>query len=160
MLKQTILDSYVKVRNQMNPYIEPTNPAWCKYLRMNMEEFSIAVNQVPYRWDKLHGLVDKTDDINRFWDNKDSDRDCDDFARAWTTWGVNNGYHAQEVIISTEKHVAKKAHVITILNKNDEYVLCNYTAYVGFNSFIEALNYMKYFPSYKNGFIYSNGVKV
>jgi hypothetical protein len=160
MLKQTILDSYVKVRNQMNPYIEPTNPVWCKYLRMNMEEFSIAVNKMPYRWDKLHGLIDETGDINTFWNKKDSDRDCDDTTRAWMTWGVNNGYHAQEVIISTEEHLVTKSHVITILNKDDEYVLCNYTAYVGFSSFSEALNYMKYFPSYKKGFIYSKGVKV
>jgi len=103
--------------------------------------------------------LDNTANIDTFFKEKDYGRDCDDYARAWLTWGVANGFDCQEVIVTTKKHLAESAHVICILSKENKYWLCNYEYYGSFDTFDDALDYMKQFPSYKDGFIYSMGIK-
>lgn len=151
---------YIKLRNKLNPFQKPNLLVWDKYINMDMATFSETINKLPYRWDRLHGLVDKTADINTFFDDKEYGRDCDDFARAWLTWAFYNDFKAQEVIITTKDHIATKAHVIAIINKEDKYYLCNYKVYGIFSCFDTALNYMKNFPSYSDGFIWERGINV
>lgn len=154
-----MFEEYIKLRNELNPFQKPNFTIWDKYINMDMATFSETINKLPYRWDRLHGLVDKTDDIDTFFDKKEHNRDCDDFARAWQTWGVYNDFHTQEIIVTTKEHIATKAHVIAIIDKEDKFYLCNYKVYGAFKSFDKALDYMHRFPSYKDGFIFEKGIE-
>jgi hypothetical protein len=159
-IEQTILDEYVKNRNKRNPYKEPRSEQWKSLYRLDMQSFSKEINSMPYRSDKLGGLLDKTDDVDTFFNDKQSDRDCDDYARAWLTWGVHNGFCAQEVIITTNEHLFKDAHVICLLTKDTKTWLCNYEPYGSFNSTDEAIMYMKNWNTYKDGYNFALGIAV
>lgn len=118
--------------------------------KLDMDGYSRLISDMPYKSDKLRGLIDRTDTIEHFFDLKaTSDRDCDDFARAWSYWGNYHGYNAYEYIVLNPKRPFKTAHVITILEKEDEIVLCNYRPYKGnFKTKEEAVEYMrKLWPS-------------
>ena len=111
----------------------------------DIDEYSRLVNAMPYKSDKMRGFIDRTDTIEHFFDvNATSDRDCDDFARAWSYWGNYHGYDAFEYILLNSKRPFKTAHVITVLEKGDEIILCNYRPYQkGFRTKEEAVEYMK-----------------
>lgn len=154
-----IFKDYVKLRNKNNPYQEPNLDIWGKYIKLSMNDFSTAINKLPYEWDLLHGLVDKTGNIDRFFDSRQYGRDCDDFARAWFTWGVGNGYHCQEYIVSTSDKIVGNAHVIDVIDKDGLFWLCNYENKGAFTSEQKALDFMKRYPTYANGFIYEKGIE-
>jgi hypothetical protein len=149
---------YINIRNKLNPFQEPNLDIWQPYINLSMSEFDTTINNLPYRWDRLHGLLDKTGNIDTFFDPKEYGRDCDDFARAWLTWAVFNNFYSREIIVTTKAHLFTKAHVITIINRGSKFYLCNYKHYGPFTSFDKALGYMERFPSYKNGFIFQFGI--
>ena len=150
----------VEIRNKNNQYQEPDLKIWDKYLKMNMQEFSDTINKLTYKSDLLYGLIDKTGNINTFFDHKIYGRDCDDFARAWLTWGVANGYSCQEYIVTTPDKLARNAHVVDVIWKDGVYWLCNYVFKGLFTSEDKALNFMKRYPTYENGYIYAKGIFV
>jgi len=160
MIKQELLDEYVMNRNRKNPYKEPKSEKWKSLYKLDMQAFSKEINSQPYKSDKLGGLLDKTDDIDTFFDDKATDRDCDDYARAWLTWGVHNGFFAQEVIITTMGHLFTDAHVVCLLTKNGKTWLCNYEPYGPFNTYEEAIVYMKNWKTYEHGYQFALGIMV
>lgn len=127
-MKQFLLEKYAKLRAKMNPIkLDKSNKYWKDYMTMPMWAFSDAINLFQYKPDKFKGLIDRTETFSHFI-NPDvkSDRDCDDFARMWTMWGIENGYEATEVIVTTRKHFFRNSHVITVLNDGKKYQIMNY----------------------------------
>ncbi len=131
-----LVQLYSKIRKTANPVLMPENNAevWKDVKYYNMYKFSQWVNSFPYLSDRFHGLFDKTEDFEHFADTKSAyGRDCDDFARMWTLWGLYNGYTVYEAIVAKNKFPFK-FHVVTILEKYGEYRLCDYKNYGPFNS--------------------------
>ena len=130
-MKQFLLNLYAKRRARRNPISFALNdPEWYDYMSMSMGDFSRAINKFPYKADRLKGLLDKTEGFSHFIDpSADSGRDCDDFARMWSFWGLHHGYKVYEVLVTTKKHFFKNSHVVTILGDGTKYTLCNYRPY-------------------------------
>lgn len=153
-MKETTLKKlmkfYLSLRKLWDPIIVPKD---LSIYRVSAEEFSKTINAMEYKQDKINGLIDRTDDPNTFFDkNKVSDRDCDDFQRQHSIWGVVNGYVAKEWVVCSNTSVLNAIntmHVIGTLEKENQYWLTNYGYYGSFNSEEEALNYMKMWSSYE-----------
>lgn len=156
-MKTLLLKLYAKIRAKLNPVRIPVSAEWSTYKKMTMLGFSEKINSFPYKSDPLGGLFDYTATFEHFIDpNVKEGRDCDDFARMWTMWGICNGYRATEVIVTSKKHFFKDSHVVTVLCKNGKYILCNYKVYASRNSLEEALDYLKSWgTSYVDGYIYA-----
>jgi hypothetical protein len=145
------LSLYVVIRKRKNPFKEPSDKS---IYQCSMEEMNDKINSMVYLPDRLNGLLDRTDDPDTFFDSsKISDRDCDDFARQWSLWGFFNDYTAWECIVLNANKPFATAHVITILQSLDtrKYWLMNYEPFGEFDTFEEAVDYMKWYPSYKDG---------
>jgi len=105
----------------------------------------------------------KRGNMNFFFDRLKEGKYSDDYARAWLTWGVLNGYDACEYTLTSLKYPLTNSHVITILKRGgDDYVLCNdYRLHWGFTSVKHILVYMRMYDRYtKEGFIFSKGIEV
>lgn len=125
-------------------------------MNLSMFDFCKQLNSMEYRYDKLHGLLDNVADPDTFFDEKDSDRDCDDWARLWSWWLVYNGYETTEYCVTNPTNLITTfttMHAITIGHKDNEWWLMNYYYYGPFKSEEEALNYMKNFNSYKDSIL-------
>ena len=46
-----IFEAYIKMRNELNPYKEPTSPKWDEAYRLSMQEFSTLLKTIPYKSD-------------------------------------------------------------------------------------------------------------
>lgn len=127
-MKQFLLNKYAKLRAKLNPIkLDEGNKYWKEYMTLPMYSFSTAINLFQYKPDKFKGLIDRTESFAHFIDpDVKSDRDCDDFARMWTMWGIENGYKPIEVIVTTRKKFFQHSHVVTVLNKGGEFILMNY----------------------------------
>ena len=125
--------------------------------KKSMSDFSAEINKMPYKADPIGGLIDNVADPETFFDDKSSNRDCDDWARQWSIWGVNNGYTATEFVVWNPSSLVKTfstMHVVTILEKDDDFWLMNYYPYGPYDSMEDCLSYLSLFPSYKDGFDY------
>lgn len=123
--------------------------------KLSAEEFSKKINEMDYKADPIGGLIDYVADPDQFFDkNRKSGRDCDDWARQWSIWGHHNGYIAEEYIVYDPKRPFNTMHVITLLWKNGNCYLANYYLYGPFDSMEKALDYLRNYKSYKNGYEY------
>lgn len=155
-MKRFFLNLYSKIRRRLNKVKLPVSKEWEVYKNMSIYEFSKKINSFPYKADLGAGLFDYTASFEHFIDPKVKiGRDCDDFARMWTLWGAYNGYVAHEIILTNPKHFFKDSHVITILEKDGKYILCNYKNYPETDSFIKAIDRMRDWGYYKNGYMYT-----
>jgi hypothetical protein len=74
---------------------------------------------------------------------------CDDTSRVFYHYGLLNGYTAQEVIVTSKDAIAKKAHVVCVLEKDNQYWLCDYSVYGPFTSFERAVeSIVRHWSSY------------
>lgn len=157
-MKQFLLNLYAKIRDKKNPIILPKSPLWDKWKVLPMYAFSRMINSFPYKSDPFGGLNDYTGTFEHFIDPTiKSGRDCDDYARMWTLWGIYNGYTAYEIIV-TSKRFFKDAHYVTMLYKDSEFTLCNYRPYrqtAGHMGWLLRTALEEWDPHYKKGFIYS-----
>ena len=113
---------------------------WLVYREKSMEEFERFINTFEYKADPLGGFLDfNYEDPNMFFDERTRYRDCDDTSYVYKLWFEHNGYKAQEVIVTTKKHVAKDAHVICISEKGGEYWCANYRIFGPFTTFEQAV---------------------
>ena len=120
--------------------------------KLSAEEFSKKLNEMDYKADPLGGLIDYVADPDKFFDPKRKfGRDCDDWARQWTIWGLHHDYIAEEYIVYNPKHPFKTMHVVTLLWKDAGCYLANYYLYGPFQSNEDALDYLKNYKSYKDG---------
>jgi hypothetical protein len=116
--------------------------AWDKVKNLDLHEFALALDEFPYKKDLLGGLIDHSfsfDKPEMFFIQRVYNRDCDNYARLASIYAIENDYHFQEVIVTTKDHVAKDAHVVTVLWKDNEYYLFDYDVYGPFHSFKEAV---------------------
>lgn len=125
-----------------------------EYYKLSMLNFSDLINSYEYKADPLNGLFDYVAEPDEFF-NKDrkEGRDCDDFQRQWSLWGVYNDYVAKEYIICNPSSIKKAfstMHVIGTLYRDKRYYLSNYTIHGPWKTEEEALDYMKHYPSYKD----------
>ena len=159
MNKQDMLDKYTRKRNSNNPYIEPVGGYWDTAKTLSMLEFSKEINLLPYKSDPLWGLIDYTSDMNKFFDTgRTHSRDCDCFARAWCVWAKSNGYSFQEYIVTTEHNIILDSHVVAVIHVAGAYYLCNYESYGPYTTEYDALDSIRNWERYKDGFIFSRGV--
>lgn len=120
--------------------------------KLSAGEFSRKINEMEYKSDPLGGAVDYVADPDKFFDSeRESGRDCDDWARQWSIWGYHNDYVAEEYIVYNPKRLFKTLHVVTLLWKDGDCFLANYYLYGPFKSTEEALKYLERFTSYKDG---------
>ena len=120
--------------------------------KLSAEEFARKLNEMDYKADPLGGFIDYVADPDKFFDPKRKfGRDCDDWARQWSIWGLHHDYIAEEYIVYNPKHPFKTMHVVTILWKDASCYLANYYLYGPFQSNEDALNYLKNYKSYKDG---------
>ena len=157
-MRQWLLKTYAGIRNRSNPIVLPKSPEWDKWRRFSMEDFSRMINRFPYKSDPLGGLSDYTGSFEHFIDPTIRyGRDCDDFARMWTLWGIYNGYTAIEVIV-TSKRFFKDAHYVTLLFDGVQYTLCNYRPYrqtAGNMEWLLRTALVEWDPHYRKGLIYA-----
>lgn len=95
---------------------------------MAIFDFESFLEKIPYQWDSFKGLIDATIPQKYmvwFFREVKKGRDCDDFVRAWATWGIENGYTAKEWITIDPAHPFSSAHVIGTLEKEGDYRLCS-----------------------------------
>lgn len=105
---------------------------WNKIKNLPIVEFGNAINEYEYEWDAGSGLLDSSFCFNNpgyFFADLRKGRDCDDFARIWNCWAVENGHEAKEYVILDSKKPFSKAHFITILKVAGKYWLANYYPY-------------------------------
>jgi hypothetical protein len=157
-MTKDIFDAYVKMRNELNPYKETISQKWNEVCALSMQEFSTLLKTIPYKSDALFGVLDSTGNMDAFIEQNTIGDDCDGFARAWLHWGVHNGFNGHEMVVTTIEHPFLDAHVVTILNKGNNYYLCNYEAFGPFTSFDNALNDLKRWERYADGFISAYGI--
>lgn len=141
---------YLKARKHWDPLIIPNKIR--DEFNVDSSDFARRINAPPYKSDHLGGLIDNTSDPNTFFDAKEHERDCDDYQRMWSWWGVFNGYNVKEFVIcnpTTIRGAFQTMHVIGVLEKEGRFFLTNYYMLGPFTSEDEALGYMEHFLSYK-----------
>lgn len=152
-----IMKIYAWIRRKLNPLVLPVAECWfTTYSKMEMHQYSTFINSFPYKSDKLGGLIDRTETFEHFIDRTvETDRDCDDWARMWSFWGIYNGYTAYEYIVLNKWHPFKTAHMVTILEKDGKFTLCNYRPYEEADSIEDALEILKrIYPDYTKNLTY------
>lgn len=147
-----LMKVYLRLRRLWDPIIIPTKTR--ENYKCNMQTFFKRINLLPYKADPLRGLLDHTADPDTFFDEKESGRDCDDWARVASWWGVFHGYKAKEWVICNPKTIRNAfstMHVITTYEKDGRFWLINYMYQGPFGSEQEALDYMANYKSYADG---------
>lgn len=129
--------------------------------KLKSNEFSEKINNMPYKSDPLGGLIDYVADPDEFFDaEKESGRDCDDWARQWSIWGYHNGYIAEEYFVYNPSKLFSTAHVVTLLWKDRNCYLANYRLYGPFETSEKALEFLKRYDSYRDGLEYVFSVRI
>ena len=153
-LVKFLMKGYLGLRKLWDTVKEPTKVRE-EYNRDSID-FQERINSFEYKADPFGGLFDHTADPNKFFeDTRKSGRDCDDFQRQWSWWGYYNNYISIEYVIcdpTTIRTAFRTMHVIGVLkDKNNprRCFLTNYRMYGPFENEDKALDYMKYFESYK-----------
>ena len=150
---------FVWFRDKFNPTKLPTNKEeWNKVRKLSFQEFSDWVNSFTYLSDPLSGFFDKTETFEHFIDpNIKSGRDCDDFAEMFKLWGIFNKRKAYTVVITIKAHPFKKSHIVTVLydDSTKKYTLCNYTHAIEADTLEEAIDKIRQWKTYKDGYIYA-----
>ena len=123
--------------------IQPTTSIlWDVYKKLPMREFSDKINSYEYIPDIGDGALDYSFDVdnpNYFFSDLLYGRDCGAWARLWKAWALENGYIPQEVVITTKEHIIRDAHVVCVLEKDDEYWMCDYIPYGPYKSMEQAI---------------------
>jgi len=150
---KALMKGYLTLRKLWDPKKKPLKVR--EEYNLSAEKFQDKINSFEYKADPLGGLFDHTADPNKFFDNtKESGRDCDDFQRQWSWWGVYNGYESYEHVIcdpSSIKTAFSTMHVIGTLKSKEtsKWFLTNYYIYGPFETEDDALEYMRNFKSYR-----------
>lgn len=127
------------------------NKKWEEYKLLGMSDFEELVNSYEYKYDPFQGAIDFSFDENDpgyFFSDKAVSRDCDDFARIWSLWGVVNDFKTTEVVVLNYLNPFKTAHVVTVLEKDNKFYLANYKISGPFNTFKEAVKGVTAWDSY------------
>jgi len=128
------------------------NKKWKEeYRLLGMSEFEKLVNSYDYKYDPFQGAIDFSFDENDpgyFFSDKAISRDCDDFARIWSLWGVVNGFKTTEVVVLNYLNPFKTAHVVTVLEKDSNFYLANYNISGPFKTFENAVKGVTAWKSY------------
>lgn len=148
----------IKIRNKMNPLKLPVNKEkWNELRTLKLSDYSNYLNTFPYKSDPLKGLIDHTGTFENFIDpNIKSGRDCDDWAMMYDLWGIFNKRISYTVIVTTKNKVFSNSHVVTVLYNptSKKYTLCNYTPTTIANSLEDAIDGVRKWECYKQGYIY------
>ena len=117
------------------------------YFDMSMHDFSDLINEYDYKQDPLSGLFDYISSPDKFFNpDKKFGRDCDDWSRLWSLWGLYNGYKAYEYVVCDPSSIKKTfatLHCVTVLEKEGKYYLMNYHPYGPAASKEEALKVLE-----------------
>ena len=117
-----------------------------------MDGFSRLINSFEYKADPYGGLWDFIDTPDNFFNkDKKEGRDCDDWSRMWSLWGVYNKYRAYEYVVcnpTTLKSTFSTMHCITVLYKDNKYWLMNYKPYGPYCTLDEALDALRGWKDY------------
>ncbi len=121
---------------------------WNDAKKLNKSEFSNLINSYPYKSDFFRGIIDNTLRQPDFFfvSDRNSDRDCDDFAQMWYWWADYNNYETYMVAISNG--IFKEGHMLTIIKKDGCYKLADYIIRGNFNSIDEIKKYIIKYDNY------------
>lgn len=109
-----------------------------------MAEASEILNSKVWRSDYLWGLIDATVPpkyAHSFFSDLKAGRDCDDYERLWSLWGIAHGYVVQEWLVtsSLKGEFFRRAHMVTTLSKYGEHWLMDYRPFGPHNVLSKAL---------------------
>ena len=132
-----LITLYLRIAKHFNRKLILPNKS-LGYFNLPMIDFSNLINKYPYKSDPLGGAWDYIDKPDEFFnEGKTSGRDCDDWARMWSLWGVYHKYRAYEYVIcdaSSLKTIFKTMHCFTLLEKDNKCYLLNYRQYGPYRS--------------------------
>lgn len=118
---------------------------WSEVNELPMEEFSGKINSYRYLPDWWSGLWDNTLQESDFFflEDRNYNRDCDDFAQMWYWWALNNGYEACLIVLSNGWRMG---HKTCIFVKDGRYYLADYVIVDHYDSIGQAMfAFVKYF---------------
>ena len=148
---------YLKLTRKLTRDLKLPSNKTRNYFDLSMIEFSKLINSFEYRMDPLKGAIDYIAHPDSFFDkSKKQGRDCDDWSRMWTLWGLYHGYRAYEYVVcdpSSLKTAFNTMHCITVLERKDKFYLMNYKYYGPFSTIEAALNKLKTWPSYSQNLL-------
>ena len=142
---KTLLKVYSTLRTFSSPWIFKhyyqvpiEKEVWGLVKNLPLFEFSKRVNNIEYKWDIGRGFFDcsfSASQPNYFFQDLEKGRDCDDYARIWRLWTIENGMKAYEYIILDSKKPFNTSHFITFGETSEgKFWLFNYTPYGPFES--------------------------
>jgi len=86
---------------------------WFRVKEYRMEDFESLLLACPYKRDLLCHSPQEPDFF--FFEPRKRNRGCDDWARMWYWWGLENGYEAYEIAIYDQ--LFRNGHMFTVLKK-------------------------------------------
>lgn len=133
---------FYRSRRASTDQLNDAMAVYMEFIHSPMDEAERIIRNFAYKWDYFLGAIDASIPANmayQFFIPRRRGRDCDDFARLWSVWGVHNGYEAQEWIHITYRKPIKLAHVVTTLTKDGQYWLCDRLTFGPYATMDEAL---------------------
>jgi len=125
---------------------------WDKAKDLEMNEFHRMIelhSKYDYLSDMLGGFLDfSPKEKNFFFLERETSRDCDNWARMWFWWSKYHDYPTWEIAISdTDKPIEReglritvRSHMLTVSEIEGKYYLFDYHPVGSFSSIKEALN--------------------
>jgi hypothetical protein len=96
---------------------------WSQIKNYPPGKFSEFINN--YKWIKEPVDFDIITPNQFFMNRAKSGRECNNFAKIWKFWGLENGYKPYTIMV--QEAGSDESHMICVLYKNKIYYLCNYT---------------------------------
>lgn len=112
----------------------PDLDKWEDVRDLSPSAFSRLINgfKYTYNWDKLRGLLDNSQPLDKpqfFFKDLTTDRDCDNWARIWSSYYTYHNIPVQEWIVTNTKHPFTQSHFVAVANEGDGWRLLNYVRY-------------------------------
>jgi len=135
-MKKNIIKTYLAIRKFSSRIIyefvktpeDKLPQKWNEIKNLSMYEFSKVLNKFEYKSDHFGGALDHSPrNPNEFFVDKKNGRDCDDWARMWFWWCIENGKTPVYEVAICEKSNIIKAHIVCIFEEQGEFFLLDYT---------------------------------
>jgi len=135
IMKKAIIETYLTIRRFSSRIIyefvkipeDKLPQKWNEIKNLSMDKFSKVLNRYEYKSDPFGGIIDYSPrNPNYFFIEKSGGRDCDDWARMWFWWCIENGKTpVYEVAICESKNILA-AHMVCIFEEQGEFFLLDY----------------------------------
>lgn len=135
-MKQKLIEAYLAIRKFSSRIIyefvkvpeDKLPQKWDEIKKLPMYEFSKVLGKYEYKSDPFGGAIDYSPrNPNSFFVDKKNGRDCDDWARMWFWWCIENGKTPVYEVAICEKTNLVASHMVCIFEEQGEFFLLDYT---------------------------------